>query len=398
MISVEEALNILNNSVRNFGVEEISLLNSLGRITREPWYADRDLPPYDRVTMDGIAIPYDTWRNGVRNFMIEGVAPAGSRQKKLENNLHCLEVMTGAVLPANCDTVIRYEDIEMDKGIAKIKVDHVKYGQNVHFKGLDKQEGEKVLEEGHIISSAEIGLGASIGKSKVVVSKRPKILIISTGDELVEIDSVPEDHQIRRSNIHQIQAALTIKGYQSYNEHLVDDKILLHHRLRDYVEIYDVIICSGGVSKGKFDFLPEVLEQIGVDCLFHKVAQRPGKPFWFGIKKDKCTVFALPGNPISSFLCFQKYVWYWLERCEKQRELKTTKGILNDKVEFLPKLTYFLEVELRHNDLGELMAFPKKGNGSGDLANMSKVDGFIQLPPNKTYFEKGDVYPILKYR
>lgn len=397
MISVEEALKIINNCKVDFGIENTPLDQSLGRILREDWYTDRDLPPYDRVTMDGIAIKYDQFLAGRRSFKVEGTAAAGMKQIRLTNDECCLEVMTGAVNPENTDVVIRYEDILIEDGVAVVQIDNVKHLQNIHFKGQDRKQGTLVVKKGTTISAAEIATGASIGKAMVSVSSWPKIMVISTGDELVEIDKIPESHQIRRSNIYAIQASLNGLGIECSMSHLLDDESELHVNLTKYIKDYDVLILSGGVSKGKFDYLPKILLELGVEKMFHRVKQRPGKPFWFGRTED-CTVFALPGNPISSFLCLEKYFKFWLEKCLSGLTFSTIYAELQSDVHFKPDLTYFLEVELTYDDTGRILALPRKGNGSGDLANLVNVEAFIELPKGLSVYPKGTVYPILQFK
>ena len=395
MIDVSEARKIIRTQIRDFGIESIALNESMGRVLRESIFADRDLPPYDRVTMDGIAILTDAV-DFSKSISIDGVAAAGASQMHLQNKGHCLEVMTGAILPKGCDAVIRYEDIEIKDNKARINTT-VSKGQNIHTKGEDRQQGEQLIEAGKIISAAEIGVGASVGKSILNVSRLPKTIIISTGDELVEIDEAPLPYQIRKSNVYRIAASLRSIGIPVKTDHLDDDYDAIIALLEEYLDNYDLIILSGGVSKGKFDFLPKALEALGVEKLFHKITQRPGKPFWFG-KKDHCTVFALPGNPVSSFMCTHIYLMDWLRRSLGVSEIRAMKAKLFSEVQFKPDLTYFLEVALAYDKAGTLSATPMKGNGSGDLANLLRADGFIELPKGQDIFRAGGVYPIHLYK
>ncbi|MEM6380152.1 MAG: molybdopterin molybdotransferase MoeA, partial [Bacteroidota bacterium] len=313
MISVAQALQILEKHTVDFGTETILLQDSMHRVLKEALYTDRPLPPYDRVTMDGIAIKYDSYEAGQRAFPIAGVAAAGMPQKHLGDAMQCLEVMTGSIMPTGLDTVIQYEHIDVQNGVAHLLDKPVRAQQNIHYKGEDRQKGDLVANLNQKITAAEIGLAASVGKAKIKVAKLPKVMVISTGDELVEIDQKPLAHQIRRSNVHHIQTTLISYGIQADTCHLMDDKEEITVSLTSFVQDYDVIMLSGGVSKGKFDFLPEVLQAIGVQKLFHRMQQKPGKPFWFGQTDKGCTVFGFPGNPISSFLCFHRYFKVWLD-------------------------------------------------------------------------------------
>ncbi len=201
MISEEEAKNIILKNTQNFGVEEVSFIKSVGRILKEDILANRDFPPFNSVSMDGIAINYLCFKNGQRSFKIAGIQAAGSKQLSMKNSENCIEVMTGAVLPNNCDTVIRYEDLEIENGYAKIILEGICDAQNIHVKGKDGKIGDLLIKQNTLISAAEIGVLATVGKSIVKVAKQPKVIIISTGNELVAVDETPKEHQIRRSNV-----------------------------------------------------------------------------------------------------------------------------------------------------------------------------------------------------
>ncbi|MFY9241547.1 MAG: molybdopterin molybdotransferase MoeA [Polaribacter sp.] len=395
MITVKEAKNIILNSTQNFGVEEIPFLKSVGRVLKEDIFADRDFPPFNRVSMDGIVIDFSSFKNGQRSFKIEGIQAAGSEQITLINLENCIEVMTGSVLPKNANTVIRYEDVRIENGIAKILIDEVCHFQNIHQKGKDKSEGDILIFKNTIISSAEIGVLATVGKEFVKVAKQPKVMIISTGDELVEVHQFPLEHQIRRSNVFTLVSLLERLQIYSETDHITDDKPVLKQKIETYLKEYDVLLFSGAVSKGKFDFLPEVFKELGVEKLFHQVAQRPGKPFWFG-QTNMCKIFAFPGNPVSTFVNCLAYFYPWYFKSvglEKQEET----AILAEDVTFKPNLTYFLQVKLSYR-FGHLIATPIIGNGSGDLTSLVNADAFIELPNDKNEFKSGEVFKIIIYR
>ncbi|MEJ2006071.1 MAG: molybdopterin molybdotransferase MoeA, partial [Cyclobacteriaceae bacterium] len=275
--------------------------------------------------------------------------------------------------------------------------DAVVQNQNIHFKGEDRKKGETVIKPGVRISSSEIGVCATVGKSEVSVSRLPRTIIISTGDELVDIDEKPEPHQIRRSNVYRLKTVLSHFNMPVDTAHLEDDREKIERSLKEYLEKYDLLILSGGVSKGKFDFLPEALEAAGVQKLFHRIMQRPGKPFWFGIHSS-ATVFAFPGNPVSSFMCMQQYFVPWLNKSLGENERPVPMGVLTKRVDFKPDLTYFLEVSVTYGKDGKIMATPVKGNGSGDLANLVDAEAFIVLPRGHDTYREGSVYPLIFYR
>lgn len=395
MISVKEAENIILNTTQDFGVEEVPFIKSVGRILKEEIFADRDFPPFNRVSMDGICIDFNAFKNGQRTFKIEGIQAAGGEQIRLQNSENCIEVMTGAVLPENANTVIRYEDVTINNGIATINIDAINKSQNIHQKGKDGKVGDVLISENKIISAAEIGVLATVGKSMVKVTKQPKVMIISTGDELVGVDENPLTHQIRRSNVFTLVSLLESLKIDSEAAHLTDDKAILRQKIKTFIENYDVLLFSGAVSKGKFDFLPEVFQELGVEKLFHKVAQRPGKPFFYG-KTANCNVFGFPGNPISTFVNCLAYFYPWYYK-SVGLEIEEETAILTKDVTFKPNLEYFLQVKLS-DKFGHTLATPITGNGSGDLASLVHADAFIHLPNDKTEFKTGENYPIIRYR
>jgi molybdopterin molybdotransferase len=396
MISVQQATAIILSNLYKPGIEKSILTEGVNKVLAEDISADRDLPPFDRVTMDGIAIRFDAWRNGQRKFNIENVQAAGEGRKHLENSDHAIEVMTGAMLPAGTDTVIRYEEIKIEGREATIGNYPVSAWQNIHRQGQDAKQGEILLTPGMILSPAEIALMASAGKPEVKVYASPKTAIVSSGDELIEISASPLPHQIRRSNTYAIETAMHSMKWKGTQFHMPDEKQILKNAIGKILLEFDVIILSGGVSQGKFDFIPAVMEELGVQKLFHQVSQRPGKPFWFGVSKEGKVIFALPGNPVSTFMCFYRYIRPWLLKSLGVVS-KNAEAILAKDFSFPPKLTYFLQVTVK-NEAGKLMAYPDAGGGSGDFANLKKIDGFLELPAEKSEFKAGEVFPFIEFR
>ncbi|MEN0004038.1 MAG: molybdopterin molybdotransferase MoeA [Bacteroidota bacterium] len=398
MISSEDATKIVLENTLQLTTERVPLAHALGRLLAEDLIADRDFPPYDRVAMDGIAIQYTAFAKGQRQFPVEGVAAAGSPQKVLQSAESCMEIMTGAVLCKGADTIIRYEDVSIEDGIATITVEEIKQGQNVHNKGLDRKAGSIIISKGNTITPAEIGVAATVGKPELVVKALPSVVILSSGDELVEINQTPLPHQIRKSNVYSIQAILQGWGIAADTAHLIDDQVQIEQQLQELVANYDILVMSGGVSKGKYDFIPAALEKVGIQKLFHRVRQRPGKPFWFGKGERGTVVFALPGNPVSSFMCTMRYLQAFLRKSQGLAPFAEKHAILTENVLFKPDLTYFMQVKLSYTKEGTLLASPTHGYGSGDLANLTQTDAFMELPTGQQEFKKGSIYPIFPYR
>lgn len=399
MISVEEALNLVLESTNDFDSEKVDIKDAIGRILAEDIFADRPLPPFDRVTMDGIAINFDAYQDENTYFEIESICPAGSPQMTMTDPSKCIEIMTGASLPIGTDTIIRYEDlVKKDNSYCITKP--VRKGQNIHTKGSDHSENAILLPKGLEIKAIDINVLATVGQAKVSVIRIPNVAVISSGDELVDIEDIPADYQIRKSNVHMISARLTQLGINSKSFHFKDNAADIKKEVEEMLKTFDVLLMSGGVSKGKFDFIPAVLDQLGFKKIFHKVLQRPGKPFWFGVNGNK-TVFAFPGNPVSTLACFHKYFIPWLEKT-MGRAQSTFKVILEKDVSFKPNLTYFAQASVHQKEDGRFYANVSHGNGSGDIVNPSSMDGFIELPAGKEIYSAGELhnfmpfYPIFK--
>ncbi|HEX5168142.1 MAG TPA: molybdopterin molybdotransferase MoeA [Cyclobacteriaceae bacterium] len=396
MVSVSEATQIILSNLYQPAATTCPIADAVGKVIAEKVHADRDFPPFDRVTMDGIGVSYYILQKGQREFVVEGIQAAGTPQKKLSDPSKCLEVMTGAITPEGIDVVIPYEEIVIDNGKAKLLINDFEPLQNIHKRGTDVNQGDILIEPGKILSPAEIAVLASVGKPDVKIKTLPRISIISTGDELVEVNEVPALHQIRRSNSYALQAALREMGIHAVLHHVVDEENAIEDALRKILSTSDALILSGGVSKGKFDYVPKALEKSGVKKLFHRVTQRPGKPFWFGVTNEGKSVFALPGNPVSTFMCFYKYIKPWLLRSLDLTPANPT-AILASDFSFQPALTYFLQVKLEIEN-SKLIAYPKVGGGSGDFANLNEVDGFLELPADQNEFTSGEIFPYVGFR
>lgn len=398
MISVTEAKKIILSELRDYGTELVNIQEATGSVLAEDIYADRDFPPYNRVTMDGIAISYNAIVNGVQVFSIKGTQAAGDNPIEIDSADQCVEIMTGAALPASTDTVIRYEDLEIKNGVAAIETNNIKPGQNVHTRGKDKKENQLLVSAGQLITPASINTAATVGKSQLLVKKLPKIVVLSNGDELVAVDAIPAPYEIRQSNSHATAAILLQQGIKADILHLPDDEAVIKKQLAHCLEQYDVLILSGGVSAGKFDYIPKAFEELGVTQKFHKVQQRPGKPFWFGVSKDNKLVFAFPGNPVSTFMCMYRYFIPWLQTTLGIEKNKPVYAVLDEDFTFAPPLQCFLQVKVNSNADGRLIAIPSEGNGSGDFANLLYSDAFMELPAELTNFKKGEAYRIWPFK
>ncbi len=396
MLSVSDASAIVLQSKLTLPAETVSLTDATERVLREAVRADRDFPPFDRVAMDGIAIRFADYEAGQRTFPVAGMQRAGQEQQPLSNAGTCLEAMTGAMLPIGADAIIRYEDVSIADGQATVLIDDLRAGQSIHFQATDRRAGDELLSVGTRLGPTDVAVAASVGRAMLQVTALPRVALISTGDELVDVAAAPLPWQIRRSNTYMLRAALTALGIGATLHHIADDEALLERELTTLLATYDVLILSGGVSAGKADFVPDVLTRLGVQKQFHKVAQRPGKPLWFGTVtgSEPRTVFALPGNPVSTVLCAYRYVLPYLRASLGLEPEPERYAQLAAPVTFPAELTYFLPVRLTHHPDGQTLAHPVPGSGSADFANLLDADAFLELPPGPRQFSVGDAFRV----
>jgi molybdopterin molybdotransferase len=393
MIDVARADALIIEHCAPFGEETCSLTECGGRVLREDIFADREQPPFDRVAMDGIAIHFEAWSQGTRSFAVAGLHPAGRPAPVLADAGSCYEVMTGAVLPEGADCVVRVEDVDRGEHGATIAEDiELKPMQNVHVRGSDREDGAQLLRAGMRLGATEIAVAASVGHAELRVSADPQIAVVSNGDELVDTGDPVAPYQIRRSNVYALLTALRQTGCQCVSaHHFADDRDSITEGLHAILNQNDVVLLSGGVSMGRTDYIPEALAACGVTVVFHRVLQRPGLPFWFGIGATGQRVFAMPGNPVSTLVCFRRYVLPQLARCSGAGP-RPAWAVLAEPFAFAKSLTYFLPVVV-HPDEGRLRAEPRPTGGSGNFAALAGTDGFVELAAEHDAFAAGEVVP-----
>ena len=284
LISVTQAENIICQHLTTAVVEIVPLSKAQGRYLREDILADRPLPPFDRVMMDGIAIAHASFASGNNRFPITGTQAAGTPALTLENADSCIEVMTGCVLPHGCDCIIPIEQIDLSENTASLHSDASPQAkQHIHSAGSDTAAGEILLNSGQVLNAAELAIAASCGAADLKVSALPRILIITTGDELVAPEVTPLPHQIRRSHATALEALITgMKLGKVDSIHIADDPLALKETITEALPAHDILIFTGGISKGKYDYVAPVLTELLGSPHFHGIAQRPGKPmaFW----------------------------------------------------------------------------------------------------------------------
>ncbi len=376
-----------------FASQHVALADATGQVLRQEIIAERDQPPFDRATMDGIAVSSAELKER-RLFRLAGTQAAGTAARQLIDPGDCFEVMTGAVMPAGTDTVIPVERITFNDGNAELAAGYTATPrQFVHPQASDHASGDLLLQPGSRIGSTEMAILTAAGQPDVAVATWPAIAIVSTGDELVDVGEPIADHQIRSSNDRAIESALWLRGcHRTLRSRLPDDPDQLRTAIADLHAANDVLILSGGVSMGKYDYIPRIMEELGVQLIFHKILQRPGLPMWFGVSSRGMPVFALPGNPVSTLVCLTRYVIPALQTALGQPPTVFNVPLAED-VEFKPDLCWFLPVELRHDSQGTT-AVPRPTNTSGDFIGLRGTDGFVELPRGQNRFAAGSLWPF----
>lgn len=385
LISVAQAQALIERHTLFSGSETVPLALARGRVLATTLRAERDQPPYDRVMMDGIAIR----ASAARAFETLGTQQAGRPPLTLAGETDCLAAMTGAVLPTGADTVIPIERLVATENGYRLEDDYVFHvGQFVHRRGADCHRDDNLLEPGIRLDAPALAVLASNGAAQVEVARLPSVAIISTGDELVPVEGPVRAWEIRRSNEHAIAGALAARGFTCLEALWVgDDMDATVAVLERALAAHDVLILSGGVSMGAFDHVPAALGRLGVQRVFHKIAQRPGKPMWFGTDVQGRRVFALPGNPVSALTCCVRYVVPSLLASlglgPHESGMAPVTVRLDTPADRIPTLARFVPVRVRHDASGVVRAIPAPVPTSGDFSHLAATDGFVELPPGR---------------
>ena len=373
LITPQEAASHILADVQTLPTETVALTDALHRVLREDLEADRPFPPFDRVTMDGIAFRFADF-DSETPLLLQGAHPAGRPVPPALKAGHCWQIMTGAVLPPDCDTIVPVEEVEFTGTSAKV-LSQPQTGQFIHRLGSDAATGTLLLKSGIRLNPAHLGMMASIGAAQVKVTSLPHITILSTGDELIPVDDTPEPHQLRQSNGPTLLAAIAQWGPSETSwQHLPDDLEATTNGIASALESSDLVLLSGGISKGKKDHVRPALESLIGPPTFHGVAQRPGKPLAFWNEKK---VVALPGNPNSTLTTFQRYVVPLLHQLTGNPVPEPMTLPLAEPIKPHPKLTLFLPATLTSD--GRIASLSPQN--SGDFVTPLQATGIVEIPP-----------------
>ncbi|HEY0054551.1 MAG TPA: molybdopterin molybdotransferase MoeA [Pedobacter sp.] len=394
MISYIEAQNLSLSQAKSFGTEILSLDEADGRVLAEDVFADRDYPPFNRSAMDGYAIRFSDWENGIQEFKVQEVIYAGKIPEKELESGSAFKIMTGSAVPFPADTVIRREDSNEENQKVSFTIDTLKIFQNIARKGEDLKKGQLTITAATLCTPSVISTLATLGKSSIRVECLPRLALFTTGNEVKHLHEEVLEFEIRNSNSYLIKSLLKQWAiFPSAYKHLKDDKEELEIEISKALK-YDIIILSGGISAGDADYVPGVLKDLGVEKLFHKVAIKPGKPIWCGNLPGGPMVFALPGNPFSSLVTFKLFIEPFLQKSFGLTPSSPTKSFF--KGEKGQKTTFDEFFPARIMNAGTQVEATAL-NGSGDIRLGIDADVLAIHPKDADRLSDGqviDYYPL----
>lgn len=398
MISVHEAVTKILETVTQLAGERVSLFEATGRVLAEAVSSEREVPPFHNSAMDGYAVRWEDIAQASSDtpveLSIQEVIQAGAVPTQTVTAGTASKIMTGAVVPPGADTVIRVEDTEERDGRVLIHQTNT-LGANVRTTGEDIRAGQQILEPGRVLRPADIGLLASVGRSFVLVRQRPRVAILSTGNELVEVDGTLRPGQIVNSNAYTLAAAVQEAGGVAVPLEIARDTLEETRTALNEAVRHDMVLSTGGVSVGDFDFVKAAMDELGITRLFWQVAQRPGKPLTFGLLKERL-YFGLPGNPVSALVCFYLYVRPTLLRMLGHTKLfpPVVSATVGEDIPIARNLTEFVRCRLtQHN--GRYAAHSTGTQSSGVLSSLSLGQGLIIGLQELTLLPKGTEVQVI---
>lgn len=388
MIKFEEAVNIVSDIKKKLSFEIINLEDCLNRVLGEDIISDINMPPFNKSAVDGFACKESDVSAGKKLKIIETVQAGQMPSKKIEGG-ECIQIMTGAPMPEGADKVVMVEHCEVCDDYVTVNKNQKK--SNICDFAEDVKKGDIVLNIGTLLKSKHVPVLASAGYSQLKVYKKIKFGIISTGDELVEPNQKPSPSQIRNSNGPQLLAQVKELDLSvNYFGIAKDNREATYNIITKSLEENDITLLTGGVSMGKYDFVPDVFEEIGVNILFGKIAIKPGKPTVFGVYGDKY-IFGLPGNPVSSFVLFEilvkPFAYQLMGHTYVNKEYQLPMGI--DYKRSRDGRRSFIPIKIIDNQI-----FPVVYHGSGHINSLTDTDGFISVPIGVKEINKGELIHV----
>ncbi|HEY2893211.1 MAG TPA: gephyrin-like molybdotransferase Glp [Pirellulales bacterium] len=403
MLNVEEARQLVLQHAGALPVSEVRLIEALGLVLAEQVTSDVDSPPHDKSVVDGYAVIAADLAGGSAELQVVEEVTAGNVPTRPVSRGQATRIMTGAPLPTGADAVVMIEyseAIAAPGGFERVRLSAPRTvaGQNIVQRATSLTQGQIVLEANTRLRPAEIGLLAEVGRARVRAIPRPGVAIVSTGNELVGVHDSPRPGQIRNSNGPLLLASSVAVGATAIDLGIArDERPDLHDKFSKGLES-DVLIISGGVSAGVLDLVPSVLNQLGVREVFHKISLKPGKPIWFGHharERGQTLVFGLPGNPVSSFVCFELFVkpalkaLAGLPTCTPmlRAELTVAQVHRGDRPTYQPARLVMAE--------GKPQVTPLRWHGSGDLRVLSDANALVHFSAGERQYETGELVEVL---
>src|SRR5262245_42784269 len=396
MLAVAEALSLVLQQARPLAPQAIAVGAALGRVLAEPVASDLDSPPYTKSLMDAYAVRSGDCASLPITLKVIDEVAAGHVSVKVVGPGEAVRIMTGAPVPAGADAVVPVEKAEPLPEAVRITGKAPSPGRNVLERGRELRAGETALHAGMLLRPQELGILASVGRTTISVFPSPRIAIMTTGDEVVEAPQVPGPGQIRNSNGPMLLAQAERAGAEARYLGIAHDNVeSLQSMIGEGLTGPNVLILSGGVSAGKFDLVPGVLQELGVVPHFHKVALKPGKPLFFGTR-DVTLDFGLPGNPVSSFVCCELFIRPAIRQLAGEREPGPRQAPLpiaedfrteNDRPTYHPARLEIVDQGLRVR--------PLPWFGSADLRGISGANALLALPPGVQSCRAGESVPVI---
>lgn len=388
-IEVSEAKKLIRDHIKTPDPVKVSIAAAAGLILAEDVYALTDVPPFNQSSMDGYALNYEGWKQN-NTLKIEGLAQAGlAEQSPLQIQNTC-RIFTGAAVPPGADTVVMQEKVDIQNGKLIVKDPNLLAGQNVRIQGSEAKKGELALEKGCLLNAPAIGFLAGLGIHELMAYPGPNLSIILTGNELQQPGLPLAYGQVYESNSYALNAAIREAGILNVDVFSAEDDLkVLIEVLGIAMEQSSLVLLTGGVSVGDYDFVIRAAEANGVEQVFHKIRQKPGKPIYFGKKGNKY-IFGLPGNPASVLICFYEYVYPAIGLLSKrEKDLKRMSGILETDMKKPAGITHFLKAYFDGKYVKDL-----KAQESFRLSSFAKANCLIILDEDRTEYKAGEEVEI----
>ena len=390
MISVSEAKNLVLESAELLGIQAISLYDSTGFTLAEDIFSNIDVPSFNQSAMDGYGLKFEDLKE-TKSLSIIGKIPAGVFPDFKVAPNSAVRIFTGSQIPEGCDTVVVQEKVTVNSNQLFVNDEQLKKGMNIRLKGSQTKKGNLALKAGTKITPGASGFLAGLGFNEVKVFKTPKVCIINTGKELIKPGQSNEPSKVYESNSYSLNAALSEFNIKPQTIICIDDdEGTITESIKNNLSECDILIISGGVSVGDYDFVAKALDNCGVKCIFHKVKQKPGKPLYFG-KINKTLIFGLPGNPAATLTCYYEYIMPAIKKMMGYDDDSETKVCLPLTTSFVKKagLTFFIKGKVVSNGVTPLNA-----QESYQMSSFAFADCIIQLDEDRTEYNEGELVEV----